>query len=137
MLLSQFVKGYAAIASPLNNKLKKSETKFEWDDDCENSFIRLKQALTSSPVLIFPQMDRQFIVTTDGSYSAIGYSLSQIEPDGKEHPVAFGGRSLYANEKNWTCTEIEALALITAITEYHSFLANSKFVVYSDHISLK
>ena len=35
------------------------------------------------------------------------------------------------------CSEIEALALITAITEYHSFLANSKFVVYSDHISLK
>ena len=25
----KFVKGYAAIASPLNNKLKKSETKFE------------------------------------------------------------------------------------------------------------
>ena len=40
-------------------------------------------------------------------------------------------------KKNWTCTEIEALALITAITEYHSFLANSKFVVYLDHISLK
>ena len=47
----------------------------------------------------FPQMDRQFIVTTDGSYTAIGYSLSQIGPDGKEHPVAFGGRSLHANEK--------------------------------------
>ena len=95
----KFVKGYAAIASPLNNKLKKTETNFEWDDDCENSFIRLNQALTSSPVLIFPQMDCHFIVTTDGSYTAIGYSLSQIEPDDKEHPVAFGGRSFHTNKK--------------------------------------
>ena len=95
----KFVKGYAAIASHLNNKLKKTETKFEWNDDCENSFIRLKQALTSTPVLIFPQMDRQFIHTADWSYTAIEYSLSQIGPDGKERPVAFGGRSLHANEK--------------------------------------
>ena len=77
----KFVKGYVAIVTHLNNTLKKSETTLEWEDDCENSFICLKQALTSSLVLIFPQMARQFIITTDGSYSAIGYSLSQIGPD--------------------------------------------------------
>ena len=63
--------------------------------------------------------------------------MSQIGPDGQEHPVVYGGRSLRTKEKNWTATEIEALALITAITGYHSFLANSNFIVYSDHISLK
>ena len=60
-----------------------------------------------------------------------------LVPDGKEDPIAFGGHSLHTNEKNWTCTEIETLPLVTAKTEYHSFIANSKFVVYSDHVSLK
>ena len=133
----KFLRGYAEIAAPLHAKLKKSETKLEWTDDCEHSFNRLKEALTTSPILTFPQMDRQFIVTTDASLSAIGNSLIQIGPDGQEHPVAYGGRSLRTKEKNWTATEIEALELITAITEYHSFLANSNLIVYSDHISLK
>ena len=50
---TKFAEGYAAIAAPLSNKLKKSETKLEWDDDCENAFNCLKQALTTSSVLIF------------------------------------------------------------------------------------
>ena len=66
----QFLRAHAEIAAPLHAKLLKSETKPEWTDDCEHSFNRLKEALTTSPILTFPQMDRQFIVTTDASLSA-------------------------------------------------------------------
>ena len=102
----KFLRGHAEIAAPLHAKLNKSETKIEWTDDCEHAFNRLKEALTTSPILTFPQMNHQFIVTTDTSLSAIGYSLSQIGPDGQKHQVSYGGRSLRTNEKNWTATEI-------------------------------
>ena len=62
--------------------------------------------------------------------------LSQKDEKGDEHPVAFNGRALRGSEKNWGITEMEGLALVEAIREFHQFLNHQKFTVYTDHISL-
>ena len=41
------------------------------------------------------------------------------------------------NEKKWMVTELECLALLTAIKENHVYLASRQFQVYTDHVSLK
>ncbi|CAC5360194.1 unnamed protein product [Mytilus coruscus] len=82
----KFVKGYAKIASPLNRILTK-DTPFKWTADCQNAFETLKEALTSTPVLNFPNFNKPFIVSCDTSGSAIGYILSQIGDDAKEHVI--------------------------------------------------
>ena len=81
-------------------------------------------------------MTKPFIITSDASTSAIGYVLSQLDDQGREHPIAFNGRSLRGSEKNWGITELEGLALVEAIKEYHPFLNHQRFTVYTDHISL-
>ena len=131
----RFVKGFAEIASPLNNLLKK-ENEFNWTEECQKAFERLRTAMSSTPVLGFPRMDRPFSLCTDASMSVIGYVLSQVGEDGLDHPISFGGRSLRANEKNWSVTHIEGLALCEGIREFYSFLCNQPFTVYVDHISL-
>ncbi|GFU65765.1 retrovirus-related Pol polyprotein from transposon 412 [Trichonephila clavipes] len=50
----KFVKGFSNIARPLH-KLTESKQKFQWAKECEDSFLQLKEALTSSPILIYPQ----------------------------------------------------------------------------------
>ncbi|GFU65022.1 retrovirus-related Pol polyprotein from transposon 412 [Trichonephila clavipes] len=50
----KFVKGFSNIARPLH-KLTESKQKFQWTKECEDSFLQLKEALTSSPILIYPQ----------------------------------------------------------------------------------
>ncbi|GFW41023.1 retrovirus-related Pol polyprotein from transposon 17.6 [Trichonephila clavipes] len=58
----KFVKGFSNIARPLH-KLTESKQKFQWTKECEDSFLQLKEALTSSPILIYPQPDKPFILT--------------------------------------------------------------------------
>ncbi|CAC5370262.1 unnamed protein product [Mytilus coruscus] len=89
----KFVKGYAKIASPLNRLLTK-DTPFKWTTDCQNTFDTLKNALTSTPVLNFPNFNKPFIVSCDASGSAIGYILSQVGDDEKEHVIGYGSRAL-------------------------------------------
>ncbi|GFY34037.1 retrovirus-related Pol polyprotein from transposon 412 [Trichonephila clavipes] len=83
----KFVKGFSNIARPLH-KLTESKQKFQWAKECEDSFLQLKEALTSSPILIYPQPDKPFILDTDASNESVGAVLSQ-EIDGQERVVAY------------------------------------------------
>ena len=59
-------------------------------------------------------MNKPFILTCDASKSAIGYILSQIGDDNKEHVISYNGRSLRPSEKNYGITELECLSVIDA-----------------------
>ncbi|VDI31061.1 Hypothetical predicted protein [Mytilus galloprovincialis] len=82
-------------------------------------------------------MSRPFILTTDASGSAIAYILGQLDSEGQERVIAYGGRSLSEGEKAWPISELECLAVLEGIKTYHVYLANSHFKVYTDHHSLK
>ena len=72
----KFVKGYAEIARPLNRLLSK-DVKFYWSDECERAFSQLKQSLTESPILVFPDFSQRFYLYVDASNQAISYILGQ------------------------------------------------------------
>lgn len=58
--------------------------------------------------------------------------------NGVEHPVAFMSRSLSKLERNYSTTEREALAVLTALEHWCCYLENDKmFTVYTDHSALK
>lgn len=52
------------------------------------AFDKLKLALTSAPILTFPDFNEPFILDTDASDSAIGAVLSQNQ-GGAEKVIAF------------------------------------------------
>ena len=131
----KFILGYAKIAQPLNDLLKK-ETKFEWTEHCEKAFNELKERLTKAPILRFPQFDKEFTLSVDSSDYSIGFVLSQ-EHEGKQHPICFGGRALRDNELKWHITDKEGLALVEGIQHYRHYLANSRFTVFTDNVSVK
>ncbi|GFT65458.1 retrovirus-related Pol polyprotein from transposon 297 [Nephila pilipes] len=58
------------------HKLTEVKFIFNWAEDCQKSFNSLKQALTTSPVLIYPWTDEDFILDTDASNEGIGAVLS-------------------------------------------------------------
>jgi len=132
----RFVKGYAKIASPLNELLRKDVT-FLWTTACEESFQTLKTALMVTPTLAFANMQKPFHLSTDASATAIGYILSQIDDNGRDVPLEFGGRALRPAETRFMVTEIEGLALVEAIRHFRPYLVNNHFHIYTDHISLK
>ena len=134
----RFVKGYAAIARPLNQLLGK-DMKFIWTEDCEAAFNTLKEKLTSPPILAFPDFseDSKFLLYTDASNQSIGYVLGQKDKEGREVVIGYAGRSLRPAEKNWGISDLEGLALVEGIRYFHTYLANRSFTVYTDHIALQ
>ena len=131
----KFVKDYAKIAQPLNNLFKK-DTKFNWTEDCEQAFNVLKTKLIEAPILRYPKFEDEFVLSVDSSDYSIGYVLTQ-EHDGKQHPICFGGRALRENELKWHITDKEGLALVEGIQHFKHYLANSKFTVFTDNVSVK
>ena len=67
----RFVQKFSKIATPLNQLLQKDKP-FHWDDKCQTTFENLKYALMTAPDMNVP-----FILSTDGSGTAIGYILGQ------------------------------------------------------------
>src|SRR3989441_7567785 len=132
----KFLKDYSKRTIPLNRLLQK-DTKYCWTRECQQAFEQLKELMTTTPVLVHANLHKQFILATDASQDSIGYILSQEGSDGKEHPVAFSGRSLRKSEKNYSVTEKECLALIEGVKEFYPYLCNNDFVILSDHLSLK
>ena len=115
----------------------KKKYKFEWTDPCQSAFDTLKEALVTAPMLNYPDLNDEFILTTDASDVSLGYILSQKGNDNKERVVAYGGRSLRPDERKWTVTEKECLAVVEGINAYREYLSHKPFTVYTDHKALQ
>nr|XP_039263176.1 uncharacterized protein K02A2.6-like [Styela clava] len=68
----------------------------------------------------------------DASPYGIGAVLSVITQEG-ERPVAFASRSLSKPERNYSQLDREGLALVFAVTKFHSFSYGRPFVLETDH----
>ena len=69
-----FIKNFTKKAKPLTDLTKKNQA-FQWMTEAEEALKALKEAVTSEPVLIPPNLHRQFELETDASLFATGAIL--------------------------------------------------------------
>ena len=131
----RFVKNFAELAAPLHRLTQKGQ-RYEWNASCEEAFQRLKRALTSTPVLSYPEPKRSFILDTDASACGIGAVLSQSSSQG-ERVIAYFSRSLSKPERNYCVTRRELLAIVEAIKHFHHYVYGARFTVRTDHSALR
>ena len=135
----QFIKGFAQIAQPLNEHLagEGASRKSEWvllSEDTLEAFQVLKQACMNSPVLVFGNYTKDFLLKTDASKEGLGAVLSRKQVDEQFHPVPFGSWALTAHEKNYHSTKLEFLGLKWAVTEhFKEYLLYQPFLVKTDN----
>lgn len=77
----KFVKGYALLAKPLTDQLKKDA--WGWNGEATTVFERLKKAMTTAPVLTLPNFSKLFIIETDASKGGVGAVLTQESQSSK------------------------------------------------------
>jgi hypothetical protein len=70
-----FIKGYAQITAPMEKLLKK-DSKFQWIEECQQSFDTLKQKMVTAPILVFLDWSKEFNVHFDASSIALGAFLA-------------------------------------------------------------
>jgi hypothetical protein len=108
--------------------LQKKNKKFLWTDKCVEAFRRLKELLTKTPILKFPDMDKEFLVCTDASKEGLGRVLMQ---DGRV--IAYVSRKLRRHEENYATHDLELLAIVYALRVWRHYLVGRKFKLKTDH----
>ena len=74
---------FSDVAEPLINLTRKG-VRFKWAESCQEAFDKLKRALTSAPVLAYPDPEKSYILDTDASNYGMGAVLSQLHDGRKE-----------------------------------------------------
>jgi hypothetical protein len=135
----QFIRNFSHHARPLFN-LTKNEQKWQWTSSKISAFQKLKELVTSAPVLTTPTDDQPFCIEADSSDFTTSAVLSQLSlEDGKWHPVAYYSKSLSETERNYEIHDKEMLAIIRALDEWRHFLegATHKVEIWTNHKNLE
>ena len=131
----KFLKDFATIAEPLT-RLTKKDHRYEWTEEQEAAFEKIKSIIASASVLHRPLFDVQFTVQTDASDTGIGAVLTQVV-DGQERVLEFASRTLSPAERNYSVTERECLAVVWAIDKFRPYIEGYHFCIVTDHSSLR
>ena len=148
----RFIPNFAKWLKPLNalivppahqakvccGEMKKSElTEFVWSKECQEGFDALKHALTTAPVLAYPDYTQPFILETDKSLKGLGAVLSQKGKDGEVRVIAYASWSLWPSERSmrdYSSAKIELMALKWSVCEkFKDYLLGSKFTIFTDN----
>ena len=101
-------------------------------------FRLLQKALVSSPVLIHPNFERDFVLYIDACAHGIAGSLHQISlEDRKEHPILYISRRLNKSKSKYTATEMECLGLVWCLDKLAYYVDGSPLRLVTDHNALK
>ncbi|GJP69759.1 hypothetical protein CLOP_g773 [Closterium sp. NIES-67] len=120
---------------PLTDLLKKN-TPYKWEPKHQEAMEQLKQALTSAPVLILPDPERDSVIEADASDQAVGAVLMQDQGNGLQ-PIAYLSKKLHGAELNYPIHDKEALAIVIAFKAWRCYLEERRTTVYTNHCSLK
>ena len=95
----------------------------------------MKDKLSSDQVLAHYDTTLPVSLASDASQYGVGALISHLMPDGTEHPIAYGSRTLTKAEKNYAQIEREVAAIIFLVSKSSSRIYNygRKFTLITDH----
>jgi hypothetical protein len=127
----RFIEGFSKIVKPLTTLLEKGK-EFKWDEKCQASFEELKKRLTTTPVLIMPDIHKGFDVYCDASRQGLGCVLMH-----EVKVVAYASRQLRKHEQNYPTHDLELAVVVHALKIWRHYVIENKCQIFTDHKSLK
>jgi hypothetical protein len=126
-----FLSGITEIATPLYKLLNKN-TRFDWKEEHNNAFLRIKEFWKNKLELRLPNFEETFILECDASGVGLGAVLRQ-----ESGPISYVSRALKGCEKNYTITERETLAAVWSMEKFSYYLTGREFILITDHKALE
>jgi hypothetical protein len=131
----RFVPEFGAKMAPLKSLLRKT-TEWTWGEAQVEAFTWAKAWLSTKPVLIYPDYQKPFKLTTDASKAGLGAVLSQDQGRG-DQPVAYAFKVNSSTVANYSISALECLAVVWAVRLFQPHLYGRRFTIVTDHIALK
>lgn len=131
----KFIRNLSEKAKPLYEVVKKEKEEVKLHlkkNEVQKEIENLKKCISTDALLALPNVKEKFILTTDASGVGVGAVLSQIQ-DGKERVVSYFSKTHNTAQINYSTTEQELLAVISAVDHYRSYLLGNKFLIRTDH----
>jgi hypothetical protein len=75
-------------------KLLKKDTKFQWNENCQQGLDTLKEKMVTSPILVFPYWEKTLHVHVDASTIVLGAILEKLGAGDLDHPITFERRKM-------------------------------------------
>jgi len=110
----RFVKDFAKLAQLLNNLIRKEERR-NWGVEQQKVFKQLKMIFINQPLLVAPDLDKEFRVEANASNFVTGGVLSIKCKDNRWRPVTYISKSLNEIEQNYEIHDKEMLAVIQCL----------------------
>ena len=139
----KFIPNFATLADPIveltRGKMKKYN-EVKWDQKHDKCLSVLKDKLSTAPILKYPDFTKEFAIETDASQVGLGAVLTQeYEIEGKKYfmPVSYASRSLKGAKRQYSVTDLKALAVVWAVKTFRLYVMGTHFKVVTDHNALK
>jgi len=115
----RFIKGFSTISTPLTEMTKK--VAYVCTNEAQLAYERLKEVMTTSPVLIIPDFSLPFTINYDASGIGIGAILMK-----KGCPISFESRNLKPHEREYSTYDKEMLSIMHALLKFKQYLICGK-----------
>ena len=106
--------------------------KFVWSDAYENSFKFLKERLTTTSMLIFPNREGKCTAYYDASRVGLGCALMK-----NGRVVTYASRRLKKHEQNYPTHDLEMVVVIFPLKNWRHYWYGVTCEIFTDRESLK
>ena len=76
--------------------------------------------MASTPILVFPNRNKEFHVHVDASSTALGVFPTYPGEGDLDHPIAYASRKLSFTERNYAMTKREGLVMVYALQKFQA-----------------
>ena len=121
----------------LKGEKQTSQKEIEWTENTDKAFEEIKEEIASITERNLPDLNKEFILTTDASNVAMGAVLTQIDDTGKERLLSCFSKKFDSAQSNYSTTDKELVAVMIGIEHYKHYLLGKHFILRTDHKALE
>ena len=112
------------------------DTKFNFDEFCQNYFEEIKSRLSEAPIMEKPDWNKEFEIMCDASDFSMGAVLGQkVEKVFKA--INYASKTFNEAQENYSTTKKEMLAIVFACEKFRPYILGSHVIIHTDHAAIK
>ena len=131
----RFIEKFSKLASPLFSLLMK-DVQFIWNEACQTVFVKLKEKLSTTPILGGGDWALPFHISSNSSDTTIGAVLGQQAVQAP-YAVYYISKNLAPTKLNYTITEKDFLAIVYSIQKFRHYITGYTTFVHTENSAIK